>query len=330
MNLSTYGIVCPACKNKINLHDDYVICQSCHIKFPLIHGVIDLRYPQMSDDLATKIMAAQFGQSSFEELLSIMLSDHLLSDQMYKDTLAYYDEQNNRTRRMMDMFANSIAKKFDCPKPNKVLDLGCGSGAGVIVLAERFNHVIGLDSSLAQLLLAKKALNGTSASNYVLICGFANNLPFKDQSIDNIQAINVLEHVVTVGPVISEISRTLVNGGSFIADSRNRFDVFFPEPHTGIRFLGYLPRKFIPIFVHWYKKTHYEQTKLLSYGAINKAMRNFFHGEFIITFPDVEAYCQPACINRIIASIEKISFLSKLALWIFPTHIIIGRKSEKG
>jgi len=329
MNLLNYDIVCPACKRDLHLEENNVVCQSCSIKYPFIHGIIDLRYPQTDDDSATGAMVAHFDQSSFKELLSIMLSGHLLSAQMLKDTLAYYEDQIERTRRMMDMFANSIAKYFDCSNPNCVLDLGCGSGAGVMVLAERFNHVIGLDYSLAQLLLAKKMLNETPASNYVLICGFANCLPFKDQSIDIIQSINVLEHVITIGPLIAEISRTLVNNGCFVADSRNRFDVFFPEPHTGIRFLGYLPCKFIPKYVHWRKKTHYENTRLLSYDGIRKAMANFFRGEYIITYPDVEAYRQPAWVNRVIRLLEKTPVISKLTLRIFPTHIVIGKRIEE-
>ncbi|MDW7755825.1 MAG: methyltransferase domain-containing protein [Brevefilum sp.] len=326
MNFSNYGIVCPACKNQIILHGDFVICQSCRLQYPLVHGIIDLRYPQVNDDLETATMAAQFDQSSFEELLSIMLSEHLLNAQMLKDTLAYYEDQIDRTRRMMDMFANTIAINFNYPNPIRVLDLGCGSGAGVIALSERFSQVIGLDSSLAQLLLAKKALDNTPISNYLLICGFANCLPFKDQSLDSIQALNVLEHVMTIEPVISEISRTLLHDGTFIADSRNRFDVFFPEPHTGIRFLGFLPQKIIPKFVLWRKKMQYEQTRLLSYGTIDKAMRKFFQGEYIITFPDVQAYRQPAWINHIVAFIKKIPFIKKFAIWIFPTHIVIGKK----
>ena len=329
MNLSEFGIVCPACKSEIEIQDGCATCPSCQIDYPLIHGIVDLRYPPVDDGGATKTMAEEFHQSSFDELLCIMLWEHELSPQMYADTLAYYHDQFARTERMLTMFENQITKHFKSPQPERVLDLGCGSGAGVRVLSNRFNQVIGLDVSLAQLLLAQKMLENTPIINYQLICGYANRLPFKDQSVDSIQAINVLEHVMTIEPVLSEISRILISGGIFIADSRNRFDIFFPEPHTGIRFLGFLPQKFIPKFVQWRKKTHYEQTRLLSYGKLHKAMRNHFRGVYRIDFPDVKAYRQPKWVDQLVTLIKKFTFLSKLTLRIFPTHIVVGKKSDE-
>lgn len=329
MNLSHHGVVCPACKRELIFQGDFVICQSCSNKYPLVHGIVDLRYPKVEDDSATQYMVSCYTNASFDDLLSIMLSQHQLSSLMYEDTLKYYHNQIIRTQRMTDMFIDVLNKMNICLDNERVLDLGCGSGAGIIALSKRFKQVIGLDSSLAQLLLAKKVIEKTRTDGFVLICGLANCLPFQEKSIQFIQAINVLEHVLEIDPVISEISRTLTTWGTFVADSRNRFDIFFPEPHTGIRFLGFLPRKLIPKYVHWLKKMNYEHTMLLSYRELKTAMNQFFAGENLITFPDVVAYQQPAWINKIIRIIEKIPVLSKMAMWCFPTHIVIGRKTER-
>ncbi|MDY6994527.1 MAG: class I SAM-dependent methyltransferase [Pseudomonadota bacterium] len=328
MKLTNYGIVCPACKHEITIKNDLIFCQFCQMKFPVLHGIIDLRFPQMEDGTAVNTMKTYYDQSSFDELLSIMLSDYHLSQKMLNDTLAYYSNQVDRTEQMTDMFIKSIERAFGSPKPDRALDLGCGSGAGILALSQFFNQVIGLDASMKQLLLAKKNLEKFHIKDYILICGFANCLPFKNQSFTYIQAMNVFEHVMVIAPVIQEISRTLTIGGEFSADSRNRFDIFFPEPHTGIRLLGFLPRKVTPKIVKWYNRSSYEQTRLLSFQELKKALNYSFQGNFNIEFPNVLAYNQPHWINRIISVVEKIPLISKIAIQVFPTHIVIGKKLE--
>ncbi len=325
-HLSNFSIVCPVCKGKLDTHDDAVVCEACKREYPIIHGIIDLRHPASPFLPVEETMLANYPQASFEELLALLLKDADLSAEIINDTLDYYQKQLGRAEKMTGMFLKKLGEVFAEPDLNLALDLGCGSGAGVYSLMQRFRRVIGLDSSMAQLLLALKTLERHPSGNFILIRADANNLPFKNESLDYVQAINVLEHIMGEKQIILEISRCLNQQGGFAADSRNRFDILTPEPHSGIRFLGFLPRRLIPRFVRWRTDAQYDQTWLLSHHDLSQLMQDNFRGDFKILFPDVSAYGSSQKINNLVRKIAQTPILRGLILRFFPSHIVIGQK----
>jgi ubiquinone/menaquinone biosynthesis C-methylase UbiE len=334
MKLDRFGIVCPLCKGDLlieNHNDEELInCRICNLNFPVVQGIIDLHYPPNQSSQVVDLMLANYDQATFDELLSIILFNAKLPQSIIEDTLVYYHEQIKRSDDMTMMFLERLSRSYGAPTQSRALDLGCGSGAGVFSLSHHFNQVIGLDSSMAQLLLAKKTLDKLISDKFCLICASANLLPLKDNSLNYVQAINVLEHLMNTQPAIQELSRCLDEQGSFVADSRNRFDVFTPEPHTGIRFLGFLPRKIIPNFVKFCCDSQYEQTWLLSYFDLQKDIKKNFQGRFKIVFPKAQAYGKPAWIDKCIVFIEKIPLIRRLIIFLFSTHIVIAKKEEIG
>ncbi len=325
-HLSNFSIVCPVCKGKLDTHDDAVVCETCKREYPIIHGIIDLRHPASPLLSVEETMLANFPHASFEELLALLLKDADLSAEIINDTLHYYQKQLDRAEKMTGMFLKKLGEDFADPGLNLALDLGCGSGAGVYALTQRFQRVVGIDTSMAQLLLAQKTLERLPSGNFILIRADANNLPFKNESMDYVQAINVLEHIMGEKQIILEISRCLNQQGGFAADSRNRFDIFTPEPHTGIRFLGFLPRRHIPRFVRWRTDAQYEQTWLLSHHDLSQLMRDNFRGDFKILFPDVSAYGSSQKISDLVRKLAQTPILRGLVLRLFPSHIVIGQK----
>ncbi len=321
-----FEIVCPNCLGNLESLNDHIICKNCGQNFPIIMGIPDLRFPPVGMDETTEKMLSIYEGASFEALISIILDAAKLPQKIIEDSLAYYHNQGERAEKMTAMFLNQTSQSFGLSNKFRALDLGCGSGAGVLSLTKSFEQVVGIDSSMPQLLLGKKSLEGSDQQRILLICANADAIPFRESTVNYVQSTNVLEHLIELPPVIAEISRVLNDQGLFAADSRNKFDVFFPEPHTGLRFLGFLPWKFIPNYVEWRCKSQYEKTRLLSYHDINRFMRKHFKGEFRITYPDVKAYGKAGWIDQVINQIKKIPLLRALLLRIFTTHIVIGKK----
>ncbi|MBC7326540.1 class I SAM-dependent methyltransferase [bacterium] len=93
-------------------------------------------------------------------------------------------------------------------KPERILDVGCGTGANLSL----FNaNVIGLDASLEALKLAKRR-----KSDAQLIQAKAENLPFKDDVFDLVLALDLLEHLPDDVKGLKEMYRVLKKGGTLL------------------------------------------------------------------------------------------------------------------
>ena len=103
----------------------------------------------------------------------------------------------------------------------KVLDLGCGSGENMVVLASRGADVIGIDISPHLVELARQRLSPMGKSDRARVAtAYATGLP--DESVDAVFAIAVLHHLdLTV--VREEIRRVLRKNGLFIFSEPIRF-----------------------------------------------------------------------------------------------------------
>ncbi|MEM1379955.1 MAG: class I SAM-dependent methyltransferase [Pseudomonadota bacterium] len=103
-------------------------------------------------------------------------------------------------------------------KAQRVLDLACGSGFLLNLLAKRIpaaEALVGVDMSAAELSLARKRLDG---ANVTLHQGVAQNLAFAEAaSFDTVLCHWALTLMDPVEPVFQEIGRVLTNGGTFAA-----------------------------------------------------------------------------------------------------------------
>ena len=321
-------LVCPACKQALQREDDFFRCNSCERTYPIYQGIPDLRFPPTPLDERDRAMLAVFETADFEQLFEILIRGAELPETVMQTTYSYYGNQVRRSEMMTGMLLDRAARVFGEPSSFSALDVGCGAGAALIALDRRFDRIAGIDASLAQLLMARKNLDQHGLGMVPLICAFAGSLPFPDAHFSYIQAINVLEHVLELAGPVEEVHRCLADGGLFAADSRNRFDIFMPEPHTGIRFLGFLPRHRIPGFVRWLRDSQYESTWLFSYTDLRSAFRKKFGNRIRIVFPRVAAYGQPAWMDRLIAVLERIPLIRLVVLQVFSAHIVLGYRAE--
>ena len=65
--------------------------------------------------------------------------------------------QNQRARKMLEMFQARLRLYFGVNGNRSATDIGCESGAGILALSEIYDRVLGIDPSLPNLILARKA-----------------------------------------------------------------------------------------------------------------------------------------------------------------------------
>ncbi len=102
-------------------------------------------------------------------------------------------------------------------KTQNILEIGAGTGHWTSFFAENNMSVIGID-------IAEKMLEQAKEKNIVgatFIKASAEDLPFENQSIDNVVAVTSLEFVNDRQQAIEEIYRVLKPGGYFIVGGLN-------------------------------------------------------------------------------------------------------------
>lgn len=99
------------------------------------------------------------------------------------------------------------------PLPGRlVLDLGCGKGRFADQLRALGANVVGVDLSAAML---------AAGSGFPRARASARRLPFASGAFDAVVAVEVLEHVDAVAPVLAEARRVLRPGGRLAVVDKN-------------------------------------------------------------------------------------------------------------
>lgn len=103
-----------------------------------------------------------------------------------------------------------LSENILSPIAENILDVGCGEGFFLIRLLVECDpsSLYGIDISRFD--VENAAINCPSAN---LICSCAENLPFKNETFQNIVCSEVLEHVINPRKTLREIARVLrING----------------------------------------------------------------------------------------------------------------------
>jgi SAM-dependent methyltransferase len=232
---------------------------------------------------------------------------------------------------MIDMFDKRLSKYYVMPDKRRALDIGCGYGTATGILAKQFHHVIGLDSYLPVLLLARKLLGDCNANNVLLVQAYAQNIPIRDGYVDYAIAQNVIEHLIDVDTALHEIERILSKGGCFCGDSRNRFDLFLPEPHVRLRWVGLLPRRLQPWYVRKLSGLSYADWHvcLQSWWGLRRSARRAFGPSARIVLPLVSAYGYAPNVDRGVEWLDEVPILRDLVLVVFPSHLLVAQSGGR-
>ncbi|MFC1848315.1 bifunctional 2-polyprenyl-6-hydroxyphenol methylase/3-demethylubiquinol 3-O-methyltransferase UbiG [Chloroflexota bacterium] len=132
------------------------------------------------------------------------------------------------SRYFLRMLANQVHARiayFDRINPRweglDTLDLGCGGGFMAEALAGRGARVVGIDPWNTVLRVARTHAKTSNLDiQYIIAAG--ESLPLDNNSVDRVVSVDVLEHVLDLRAVLTEIHRVLRPGGLFFFDTVNR------------------------------------------------------------------------------------------------------------
>ncbi len=117
-------------------------------------------------------------------------------------------------------------------KQIRVLEVGCGTGANLWMMAKEGLQVVGLDSSATALDLAKQHLAEKWGVVAELKQGSFTALPYQDNSFDAVVDVVSLQHLSMSGTkqAFAEIARVLKGGGEFFSYRLSDHSVMFAQP----------------------------------------------------------------------------------------------------
>jgi ubiquinone/menaquinone biosynthesis C-methylase UbiE len=128
---------------------------------------------------------------------------------------------NNPLRVIEQGFELGWMKKArPIPEGAKVLEVGCGRGAGAGLIQKSFQpaSLYALDLDVNMILKAKTYLTQRSEDEVSLTVGDVFRLPFKDSALDAVFGFGVLHHVPDWRGAASEIARVLKPGGLYFIE----------------------------------------------------------------------------------------------------------------
>ncbi|MEM7234449.1 MAG: class I SAM-dependent methyltransferase [Planctomycetota bacterium] len=128
----------------------------------------------------------------------------------------YEDEEQRRLIRQADYWRERLLPiGVELGAGECLLELGCGVGAVLGVLAQRFPEAkfIGVDIESRQLESARQHMSAIGRPDVEFIESDASSLPLADDSVDQIFIIWLIEHLEQPIPVLKEALRVLKPGG---------------------------------------------------------------------------------------------------------------------
>jgi len=131
-----------------------------------------------------------------------------------------------------------------------VLEIGCGTGHWTQFLSQHGFHITGLDAAEEMLEVAKKK----NIKNAQFVKGSATELPFADESIDNIMSFATLGFIKNREKAIKEMHRVLKKNGYILIGALNKNSAWYEENKSN------------PI---------YKTANFFDYETLYKALANF-------------------------------------------------------
>lgn len=134
---------------------------------------------------------------------------------------------NSRLRQLVQRREVNFWKTLHALSPGgRFLEIGCGNGAGALLLIETFApgrlHALDSDPAMLRLAAKRRDKSATASDRLGLLQGDAQHLPFSTASMDAAFNFGIIHHLEDWRQGIRELARVLKTGGSFF------FEEIFP------------------------------------------------------------------------------------------------------
>ena len=263
-------------------------CPRCSRNYRRLAGLPDLRVqPPGSFDVAKDLYFAELLQQreqqlTFQELLAYYYTlNPPANERLHGQHMAHFEVEGEQAAAAIA----ELAESRSCSGTEPLLDVGCGLGQYLRAGLARFKVVVGIDLSLAQLVLARKHLE-EAGQTVLLAAAQSEHLPFPVSAFGAAVAADSLEHVADAATAVREVSRVLMPGAGFYVSTPNRFSLT-PEPHVGIWGLGYWPRSLATWHVRNTLNIRYDDIRLFSFLRLQRLLRLSFEGQCHVRLPRI-------------------------------------------
>ena len=182
--------------------DRHLVCTSCSELFPITADLIPIMW--------SNALREQFRHPSDPD--STIGANIQVYDAISDDYQSYTRRLPENALRIQDG-AGRILAHTNAGLPHYHLDFGCGPGQVLGWLKDDALVSVGMDVSLANLRNARRATNA------LVVCGDAAQMPFKDQAFDLVTEASVLHHILDWQSVVRESCRVCKPDGGIILDA---------------------------------------------------------------------------------------------------------------
>ena len=195
--------------------------------------------------------------------------------------LNYLKKIEDIGKKQIEKFEN-IINYFDLKltQSDRILEVGCGHGGFMSQFMKKYsNEIIGVDMDTSSLLINNKINQIIGNDRYDLFAQFGDNLPFEDDSFNLIVCFATIEHVGDFKAklnFIAELIRVCKVDGLIIIEFPNRYDIFTPEAHVGLRFLGFFPHSIMHRCSLLFREMPYDDIYPSSFIEIRRLLRSLF------------------------------------------------------
>lgn len=200
----------------------------------------------------------------------------------------------------------------------RILDIGCSFGIILRELTPEDGFGIGVDFDENL---------GPNSGNISFLRADAERLPIVSSSVDIVLCNHVYEHTDTPESMLAEIRRVLKDDGLCYFAGPNKYDLI--EPHYGLPFLSWLPRRIADRYVRLTGKGKGYPEKPYSRSGIRALLADFEitdHTEKIVRDPEryaADDMLPPGSVKRLIALA-----VLKLIPGLFPGFVFALRKQS--
>jgi SAM-dependent methyltransferase len=150
---------------------------------------------------------------------------------LVEPTRAFFDRQHTGAQRPLPIHYR-VLRRFERPREQAVaallpggdalLDVGCGDGTLVRLVADRYRRITATDVSSAVLAEARSAADPTAQAHVQFMELDANRpLPQADGTFDTVVSLSTLQYLFDPETFLREAHRVLAPGGTLVVEAPN-------------------------------------------------------------------------------------------------------------